>query len=220
MSEHLNGRWSTYSMFPRIERPARQLWLASLRSEPVPSDLNETRTRSGFFGSRAALENELDLLYDNPAPTSRVFGVSGIFWEFHSVDAHLVLLPGDGIGPEVVAQAERVLEAVAARFGPPLPDRATCRWGATPSTATAIRCRTKRWPPAARPMPSCWGPSGDRNGTTRGPKPAPKRGCSGSARNWDCSPTCGRSPRRRICSTRRRSSPRSSPGPIFCSSAN
>jgi 3-isopropylmalate dehydrogenase len=33
------------------------------------------------------------------------------------VDARIVLLPGDGIGPEVVAQARRVLEAVAVRFG-------------------------------------------------------------------------------------------------------
>lgn len=33
------------------------------------------------------------------------------------MEASLVLLPGDGIGPEVVAQAERVLAAVAARFG-------------------------------------------------------------------------------------------------------
>jgi 3-isopropylmalate dehydrogenase len=32
------------------------------------------------------------------------------------VDAKLVLLPGDGIGPEVVAEAERVLSAVAAIF--------------------------------------------------------------------------------------------------------
>jgi 3-isopropylmalate dehydrogenase len=32
------------------------------------------------------------------------------------VEAKLVLLPGDGIGPEVVAQAERVLVAVAKRF--------------------------------------------------------------------------------------------------------
>jgi 3-isopropylmalate dehydrogenase len=31
--------------------------------------------------------------------------------------ASLVLLPGDGIGPEVVAQGRRVLEKVAARFG-------------------------------------------------------------------------------------------------------
>jgi 3-isopropylmalate dehydrogenase len=31
--------------------------------------------------------------------------------------ANLVLLPGDGIGPEVVAEAQKVLERVAARFG-------------------------------------------------------------------------------------------------------
>ncbi|HLK41251.1 MAG TPA: 3-isopropylmalate dehydrogenase [Polyangiaceae bacterium] len=31
--------------------------------------------------------------------------------------ANVVLLPGDGIGPEVVAQGKRVLERVAARFG-------------------------------------------------------------------------------------------------------
>jgi len=33
------------------------------------------------------------------------------------VDAKLILLPGDGIGPEVVGEAERVLKAVAGRFG-------------------------------------------------------------------------------------------------------
>ena len=32
------------------------------------------------------------------------------------MDAKIVLLPGDGIGPEVVAQAERVLRAAAERF--------------------------------------------------------------------------------------------------------
>src|SRR5579863_963461 len=32
------------------------------------------------------------------------------------MDARIVLLPGDGIGPEVVAQAERVLRAVGERF--------------------------------------------------------------------------------------------------------
>ena len=31
--------------------------------------------------------------------------------------SHFVLLPGDGIGPEVVAEARKVLEAVASRFG-------------------------------------------------------------------------------------------------------
>lgn len=33
------------------------------------------------------------------------------------MDAQLVLLPGDGIGPEVVAQAERVLKVIGGRFG-------------------------------------------------------------------------------------------------------
>ena len=33
------------------------------------------------------------------------------------IEAHLVLLPGDGIGPEVVSAAQTVLEAIAARFG-------------------------------------------------------------------------------------------------------
>lgn len=32
------------------------------------------------------------------------------------MDAKIVLLPGDGIGPEIVAQAKRVLEAIAAKF--------------------------------------------------------------------------------------------------------
>jgi len=31
--------------------------------------------------------------------------------------ANIVLLPGDGIGPEIVAQAQRVLETVAKSFG-------------------------------------------------------------------------------------------------------
>lgn len=33
------------------------------------------------------------------------------------MNATIVLLPGDGIGPEIVAQAKRVLETIAARFG-------------------------------------------------------------------------------------------------------
>ena len=33
------------------------------------------------------------------------------------MDARFVLLPGDGIGPEIIAQARRVLDKVAVRFG-------------------------------------------------------------------------------------------------------
>ena len=31
--------------------------------------------------------------------------------------SHFTLLPGDGIGPEVIAQAKKVLEAVSVRYG-------------------------------------------------------------------------------------------------------
>jgi 3-isopropylmalate dehydrogenase len=37
--------------------------------------------------------------------------------EFRTVQATIVLLPGDGIGPEIVSQAARVLQTVAERFG-------------------------------------------------------------------------------------------------------
>ncbi|MCA9216195.1 MAG: hypothetical protein KDB27_24170, partial [Planctomycetales bacterium] len=33
------------------------------------------------------------------------------------MDAKIVLLPGDGIGPEIVEQGQRVFETVAAKFG-------------------------------------------------------------------------------------------------------
>ena len=33
------------------------------------------------------------------------------------MQARIVLLPGDGVGPEVVAEAQKVLEAIAQRFG-------------------------------------------------------------------------------------------------------
>ena len=42
------------------------------------------------------------------------------FHSFHAISplkANIVLLPGDGIGPEITAQAARVLETVAERFG-------------------------------------------------------------------------------------------------------
>ena len=44
------------------------------------------------------------------------------------VDARIVLLPGDGIGPEIVAEARTVLETVAGRFGHAF-DFVTCPMG-------------------------------------------------------------------------------------------
>ena len=33
------------------------------------------------------------------------------------MNAKIVLIPGDGIGPEIVGEAKKVLEHVAARYG-------------------------------------------------------------------------------------------------------
>jgi 3-isopropylmalate dehydrogenase len=44
------------------------------------------------------------------------------------LNARFVLLPGDGIGPEIVSQAQRVLEAVAQKFGHRF-DYQTCKIG-------------------------------------------------------------------------------------------
>jgi 3-isopropylmalate dehydrogenase len=62
--------------------------------------------------------------------------------------ANLVLLPGDGIGPEVVAQARRVLEAVARRFGyrfefaeHPVGGNAIDQFGTPLPDATLAACR-------------------------------------------------------------------------------
>ena len=52
----------------------------------------------------------------------------------HSV----VLIPGDGIGPEVTAEALRVLSEVARRGGHEFPSRSGS-WAAAPSTPTGRR---------------------------------------------------------------------------------
>ena len=136
------------------------------------------------------------------------------------MDAKIVLLPGDGIGPEVVAQAERVLESVAERgghafhfvtcpiggcaideFGDPLPERDAGRVSFVAGH-------------------SAWGRSAVRSGTIRGRRRGPRRACCGFARSWDSSPTCGRSPPIGSSSTPRRSSGASSRGSTSSSSAN
>ena len=38
-------------------------------------------------------------------------------WSLRKLDTRIVLLPGDGIGPEIIGQARRVLERVGDKFG-------------------------------------------------------------------------------------------------------
>ena len=103
----------------------------------------------------------------------------------------IAILPGDGIGPEIVAQAVKVLEALRRNglkiemeqapiggagydvSGDPLP---------AATLGLAKRADAARWGPwAASATTTCRGPA------------ARSRGCCASARNWDCLPTCGRS---------------------------
>ena len=49
--------------------------------------------------------------------------------------ADIVLIPGDGIGPEIVGEAKKVLEHVAEKFGHSFPSRRST-WAAAPSTST------------------------------------------------------------------------------------
>ena len=52
----------------------------------------------------------------------------------------IAILPGDGIGPEIVGQAQRVLDVLRDE-GLPLDDRSARRWAAPATTRRAIRCR-------------------------------------------------------------------------------
>ena len=75
--------------------------------------------------------------------------------------AVVAVLPGDGIGPEVVAQATEVLAAVAKKMGPRVRRCARRSSAAARSTRPAARCRWRRWSCVAAPTPCCWAPSAD-----------------------------------------------------------
>ena len=60
-----------------------------------------------------------------------------------AVKASIVVLPGDGIGPEVTAEAVRVLRLVAQQSGARAPRSPSGSWAAAPSTPTASRSRTR-----------------------------------------------------------------------------
>ena len=85
----------------------------------------------------------------------------------------IVVLPGDGIGPEVVAEGVKVLRSVEQRFGHTfnLEEHIV---GGRPSMPTGRRSSRRRRLPRRRPMPSCWVPWAARNGTTR------SRRCAGA----------------------------------------
>ncbi len=104
--------------------------------------------------------------------------------------ARIAVLPGDGIGPEVIAQASACLQAVAQRCGHAFTlDRATPSAG-PPSMPTPTRCPRRRSAPAAAPMRSCWGRSAARSGRAPMPACGPSRACCACAASSAPSRTC------------------------------
>ncbi|XMR47285.1 isocitrate/isopropylmalate family dehydrogenase [Escherichia coli] len=69
----------------------------------------------------------------------------------------IAVLPGDGIGPEVMAEAVKVLEKVQAKFGFSL-IMIAMTWVASPSTTMAPRCHKAPSRAVRRPMPCCSAP--------------------------------------------------------------
>ena len=90
--------------------------------------------------------------------------------------ATIAILPGDGIGPEVTAQARRVLEQVAGRFGHEFEFvEALVGGAAIDATGSA-------------PMRFCSAQSVDPSGPIRRPRCAPSRAC------WRCAASLASTP--------------------------
>src|SRR3954466_5183826 len=97
----------------------------------------------------------------------------------------IVTLPGDGIGPEVLASALEVLDAVASdlTYEEHVIGGASIDAHGTALTDETLAARpATRPPPAAAPTPSCSPPSAAPSGTPRIPTSrVPSRACSASA---------------------------------------
>ena len=116
-----------------------------------------------------------------------------------TMDVNIALLAGDGIGPEIIAEATKVLDRVAAKFGHQIRLPRGVSGRLRPSTPRATPIPTRRTPSARLPTPYCSVPSATPSTTTT-PRPrcVPSRGCCACASRWGCSPTCAPS----HCSTR------------------
>ena len=103
----------------------------------------------------------------------------------------ICLLPGDGIGPEIIAEGVKVLNAVGAKLRPRASTAKSRLSAAPPSMWWATRCRPPRSTPRRPPMPCCLPPWAGRSGTPPTlARRAPRRAFWASARAWACTPTC------------------------------
>ena len=105
----------------------------------------------------------------------------------------LAVLPGDGIGPDVIAEAVRVLEAVGRRFGHDFElSEGAIGGNAIDSTGTALPDETQELCDQADAVlfGAVGGPKWDRS---QGPRSGPRTASSESAGAWASSRTSGRS---------------------------
>lgn len=109
-----------------------------------------------------------------------------------SKNYHIAVLPGDGIGPEVMNQAMKVLEAVRQRFAMHI---TTSQYdvGGAAIDRQGTPCRRRPSPDASRRMRSCSAPSAVRNGSTcRRRNNQSVARCCRCVNTLNCSATCAR----------------------------
>lgn len=124
--------------------------------------------------------------------------------------ANIVTLPGDYIGPEIIAQAVKVLEAVAAKYGHEfyfderkLGGASIDAFGVPLTDETLAACN------AADAV--LMGSVGGRSGTRSNPPAAQEKGRSPCAKASRCSPICAPARFIRSSPARARSARTSSP---------
>ena len=101
------------------------------------------------------------------------------------VNAGIVLLPGDGIGPEVVAAAVRVLTRVGERFGHTWTFTTTADWRRRAARGPAAAARRHAARPRRAPTPILLGAVGDPAFDDRPPAERPEAALlAHSARAW------------------------------------
>ena len=71
---------------------------------------------------------------------------------------NIAVTPGDYVGPEVVAEARKVLDAIGRRFGHTFTYKRSAGRRRCRTTRTASTCRSRRSTPAPRPTRSSRGP--------------------------------------------------------------
>lgn len=111
------------------------------------------------------------------------------------MDYNVTVIPGDGIGPEIVREARKVLDQVGRVYGHSF-DYTEILMGDAPLTPMGFRLQRKPWRQPERAMRCFWGPWAEMWETHGGmmwlPISGRKRDFWLSARDWGSLLTSGR----------------------------